>query len=260
MFQVSASFDLILSFGFVLARVGGLMVFAPFLGSFAVSRRIRVLLSLAVCISVFPILQDYVPDIPADKLAYVLAVSKELLVGLVLGLVGQLLLASLQVGGTMMGFQMGFSLVNVIDPQTQVEVSVLSVLHNLAGLLLFILLNGHHMYLEVLADSYRVVPVFTAGISEGLMLEIGRLAGGVFTLGLQLAAPIVAVGITVDILLGVVGRSAPQIHILIAGLPLKVLVGFFMVTSGAGVLLPYMRENLGRLQQDLYIVLNWLSH
>lgn len=259
MIEIGAAPQYFLAFAVVLARMGGLMAFAPFWGSFAVPARIRVVLAVALTFALFPILAPRIPEIPADPAVFAVGLGKELLVGLLLGLVGQLFLAALQLGGTVMGFQMGFSLVNVIDPQTQVQVSVLSVLHNLAGLLLFVVLNAHHWYLRAMLDSYQMVPVFGASMSSGLSDEVVRLGGQMFVLGVQLAAPVMFVGLTIDILLGIIGRAAPQIHILIAGMPLKVLMGFVVLTLSASALVPYFERYLGEMRHDFSRVLGLLG-
>lgn len=259
MIQINAAPELLLAFVMLLARIGGLTAFAPFWASFAVSPRIRVVLALVLTMGLFPLLQDKLPAVPLDPVVYLIGIGGELLIGALFGLVGQLLLGAMQLAGTLMGFQMGFSLVNVIDPQTQVEISVLAVLYNLAGLLVFVLLDGHYWYLKVLSESYQVLPAFGAGLSDGVFELLGQLAANMFLLGVQLAAPIVLVGICVDLLLGVVGRAAPQIHILIAGMPLKVMVGFAMLSLSAGALLPLLRSSMERFQGDLWLILRLLG-
>ncbi|HSR50951.1 MAG TPA: flagellar biosynthetic protein FliR [Acidobacteriota bacterium] len=259
MIDIGNTPDYFVGFALLLARVGGLMTFAPFWGSFSVSPSIRVVLAFALTVVLFPVIGAQLVIPSFDPLTLVLGLLSEVAVGLMLGLVGQIFLAALQMAGTVMGFQMGFSLVNVIDPQTNVEVSVLAVLYNLAGLTLFLIMDAHIWFFQAMVDSYQIVPPFTAHLSSALFQEMLRISAGLFYMGVKLAMPIVVVGITVDIILGVVGRAAPQIHILIAGLPLKVLVGFVMVTLTARAFIPFLDHHLSDLHRDLYIILRALA-
>lgn len=241
-----------------LARVGGLMTFAPFLGSGAIAPVIRVFLSVVISLAIFPAVQADVPSPPPEALLFLLALGMELGIGFVLGLVGQLFLAGIQLGGQLMGFQMGFSLINIIDPQTQVESSALALLHNLIALLVFLAVNAHHWYIQAIADSYRILPG-AAHYSSELAAFMLQLFGNMFILGFKLGAPIVTVLLIVDVLMGIIGRAAPQIHILIVGLPSKSLVGFLFLLATAHVSVTFMGRHLERLSQDLYTLLGMMA-
>ncbi|HSR70170.1 MAG TPA: flagellar biosynthetic protein FliR [Acidobacteriota bacterium] len=259
MIDIGNTPEYFIGFALLLARVGGLMIFAPFWGSFAIARSIRVVLALVLCAVLYPVIGSQITLPSLDPVTVVLGLASEMAVGLMLGLAGQIFLAALQLAGTVMGFQMGFSLVNVIDPQTNVEISVLAVLYNLAAITLFLIMDAHIWFFQAMVDSYQIVPPLTASLSGQLFDEMLRISSGLFYLGVKLAMPIVVVGITVDVLLGIVGRAAPQIHILIAGLPLKVLVGFIMVTLTARALIPFFDHHLSDLHRDLYIILRTLA-
>ena len=259
MIQIEAAPEYFLAFIMLLARIGGLMVFAPVWSSFAISSQIRILLTVALSLALFPLLEDKLALPPADPSAVVLSIASELMIGLVLGLVGQLMLGAMQLAGTLMGFQMGFSLVNIIDPQSQVEISVLSVMQNLIGMTLFIVLGAHHWYLQAMVESYQYIAPYSARLPVGLVEQMMGLASGMFRAGVQLALPLVAVGIVVDVLLGVVGRAAPQIHVLIAGMPLRVLVGFVMIIFAVQATLPFFQRHLLQFREDLFTALRLMG-
>src|SRR5690554_2627237 len=240
----------IIPFFMVLARVGGLMVFAPFLGSGAIAPTIRIVFSFAFSIVLFPLVQEQVPETSINFLALVLLLAGELLIGMVLGFVGQLLLASLQIAGQVMGVQMGFGVINIIDPQTQVETPVLSILYNLIGILLFLSLNAHHWFIEAIVASYELVPGF--GFSSGLFDLLMKSTAGMFLLAVQIAAPVVAILLIVDILIGIVGRMAPQIHVLIIGMPAKSLIGFIFLAATMHAFIPFVGRHISSLQENLY--------
>ncbi|MFH1574230.1 MAG: flagellar biosynthetic protein FliR, partial [Acidobacteriota bacterium] len=152
-------------------------------------------------------------------------VCSELLVGFVLGLTASLLFAGFQMAGQIMGFQLGFSIVNIIDPQTSVQVSVLSILSNFLGLMFFLLIDGHHWLVQAVSGSLDYLPVGGARLTGPVVEMVMRLSSQIFVSGLQIAAPVVAATITADVLMGIIGRVAPQVNILIVGMPVKTLVG-----------------------------------
>jgi flagellar biosynthetic protein FliR len=242
----------------VLARVGGLMIFSPFFGNGAVSPLIRIAFSLVFSLSLFPLVRNLTPPLPGDFTAFLLTVSGELLIGILLGFVGRLFLAALQLAGQVIGFQMGFAVINVIDPQTQVESPVMSILQNLVGILVFLCINAHHWFIQAILDSYQIVGP-TARFSSAVTEQIIHSAGAMFVLGLKLAAPVVVVLLIVDVLLGVVGRAAPQIHILVVGLPAKSLMGFVFLAATVHTFIPFLGRHFNSLQRELYTYLEILG-
>jgi flagellar biosynthetic protein FliR len=216
----------ILRFAAVLLRVSGIMIFAPFFGNRSIPVHIRIILSL-VCSFV---LASSIPSaaFPAElelsNLAFL--VFTEVLVGIILGLIASFVFAGFQFAGQMISFQLGFSLIRMIDPQTQVESSVFSFLQNYIGLLFFLMIDGHHWFLTAINDSFGFLPVGGIHLDGSIAEYIVQLSAQILVVGLKIAGPVIAVGILVDIVIGIIGRAAPQIHILIVGMPLKVLVGF----------------------------------
>ncbi|MFQ5738029.1 MAG: flagellar biosynthetic protein FliR [Acidobacteriota bacterium] len=251
--------SLAVGFLLVLARVGGLMFSTPFLGSAAIPRMTRVALSLSFALVVFPLVQHRVPTAQGDFFSLLLVLAGELVIGLLLGLVGQLFMGTLQMAGQMMGFQVGFGVINLIDPQTQVETSVLSTFQSLLGIMVFLLINAHHWFIRAVLESYDLLTPRGLTISGDLITQLIRLSSGIFKMGFQLAAPVIVVLAIVDILLGVLGRAAPQIHILIVGMPVKVMVGLFFLSASFSILIPAIARYLGHFHAEIYRLLTHLA-
>jgi flagellar biosynthetic protein FliR len=241
----------IMGFVVVLFRVAGIMIFAPFYSSSAFPPQIKIILPLVVALSLAPMFPQN--QLPADfgLLQMAAAVFGELLVGMVLGLTASFIFGALQLAGHVIGFQLGFSLINVIDPQTSVETSVVSILNNFIGLMLFLLVDGHHWFFLAVSDSLTYLPVGGVHLSGALVGEIMRLSGQIFVSGMRIAGPVLAVTIIADIVLGIIGRAAPQIHILIVGLPLKTLVGLASLSIAFYFLPAFLGESFLHLSHDL---------
>ena len=214
---------------FVGVRVSGLMVFAPFLAGSAIPIRVKIGLTVALTA-----LLSFVPT-PATLSASPFELAKvvliELTVGLVLGITLSFVMDSVQLAGQVLGVQMGFSLVNIIDPQTQVDTPVLSIFHELVTLLLFLQMNVHHWLLRGLARSFVYLPA-GAGMSTVASTELLlRAAGGIFLAGVQIAAPALVATLIADVMLGFLGKASPNLPVLFVGLSVKTLLGLLVMIA-----------------------------
>jgi len=235
----------------ILARCSGIFVFTPFLGSINIPTPARVVLSFVVSY-VFSLSVSLPPLPPVTGITAVLfGIAGELFIGLVIGYSAHALFAGLQFAGQIIGFHIGLSLVNTIDPQSSTRSATLSVYQNYLGTMLFLGINGHHWIIRAIYNSLEVVPPYSVGLHSQLMQKLVDLTSQLFVIGFELAAPVVAVVFLTDFIIGVIGRSAPQLQIMIIGLPLKVLVGL----SGLGLALYFfpaaMRTHFSQFHGDL---------
>lgn len=238
-----------------LSRVGGMIAVAPFFSSGSVIPWVRIFLAVGLAWTILPSVEGTFTALPQDGVGFFLLVGREFLVGLLIGFVARLLFASLELAGFLMGFQMGFSFIQIVDPQTQVESPFLGILLSLTGTLIFLLFNGHHWLIQAVVESYQVG---TSGLSmAGVMEEMIRSVGLLFSIGLKVAAPVAVTLFLVDILFGILGRAAPQLHLLVIGLPAKTLVGFVVLSATIYSLVPFIARYLGSLEGELerYLIL-----
>jgi flagellar biosynthetic protein FliR len=243
----------VVRFAIVLFRVMGIMVFAPFFSSRSIPFQVRITASLAITWALMPAVRLTLPA--GFGLVQVVAASAgEILFGLVLGLLAAFIFAGLQMAGQMIGLQLGFSMINVIDPQSEVETTVVEFLENYLGLMFFLLFNCHHWFLRAIGDSFNYLPLDGVHLSGSLVQEVVRLSSQVLVTGLQIAGPVIAVSVIADVVLGIIGRAAPQIHIMIVGMPLKTLIGM----SFLGVSFYFLPQYLSNALLQLYRSINSL--
>jgi flagellar biosynthesis protein FliR len=233
----------IVRFILVLTRLSGLMILAPFFSSNSIPLHIRLVFSIVTAFILAPSLplNRIPPDLNLGNIVGVF--SSEILFGVILGFAALCVFAGLQFAGQIISFQLGFSIINIIDPQTQVESTVFSFIYNYIGILLFLLINGHHWFILAVYESFSVLPIGGAHISGPLAAQIIGMSASLLVIGVKIAAPIITVTIIVDIVIGIIGRTAPQINLLIVGMPLKLLVGFACM-SFSFYFLSYYLENL----------------
>jgi flagellar biosynthesis protein FliR len=249
----------LLSFLFILARCSGIFVFTPFFGSLNIPVQARIVISVVLSYLFALNYQLSKFAAPVTLPSILVGLTGELAVGMAIGFAAHALFAGLQYAGQITGFQIGFSFVNAVDPQTSSRSTTLSVYQTQIGLMLFLGINAHHWFIRALGNSLAVLPPYSIHISQQFVLKMADLVAQVFIIGFQVAAPVTAVLILTDITLGLIGRSAPQVHILVIGFPLKILAGITALGIALYLFPVAMRGYLGRLQHDLDTIIRLLK-
>lgn len=216
----------IVRFVIVLTRLAGIMLFAPFFSNRSIPPHIRIIFSVITAFVLAPSLplSKIPPELGLGNIAGIFVT--EVLFGVVLGFAAACIFAGFQTAGQIIAFQLGFALINVMDPDSQVESPVFSFLQNYIGLLFFLLINGHHWFLLAIHESFAVLPVGGIHLRGALVEQIIGFSASILVIGVRIAGPIIAVTIITDVIIGIIGRTAPQINLLMVGMPLKLLVGF----------------------------------
>jgi flagellar biosynthetic protein FliR len=216
----------------VLIRLSGLMVFAPFFSSPAIAPRIKAGFVIAITILLAPAVAA-VPNARASL--DVASVVSELGVGLVFGLSLMLLNEALLFAGTLLGMQFSFSLVNLLDPNSMIETPVLGQMLGWLGVLVVIGSGLDRTLLAAVVRSFSAVPVGHAVMQAKTGAALAAMAGGIFLAGLQLAAPVMAAALVVEVTIGLIARMSPQLPAMVLGVPLKTLVSFGVLIGSLAV-------------------------
>jgi len=204
-------------------RLSGLMLFAPFFGSAVIPARIKAMLVLAFTFLLYPSIGS---TLGSRALAnWPLLVFTEFLVGAGMGIATNVVFEAVQLTGQVLGIQMGYSLVNILDPQSQVDTPVVSMFYQSIAMLLFLQMDVHLWILRALGNSFRYVPPGSAHISSLFTLAILKTVGEMFSLGVQIAAPVLSATLAADIILGLLGKAAPQMPLMLLGPAIKSLLG-----------------------------------
>jgi flagellar biosynthetic protein FliR len=137
---------------------------------------------------------------------------------------------------------MGFAMINLIDPDSSVNMPIFSFLLNYIGLLMFLMINGHHFFLLTVHQSFTTLPVGGFTLSGPLVNQIAGFSANVLVIGVKIAGPLIVTLIILDVIVGIIGRTAPQIHVMVLGMPLKILVGFFILSVSLYFLPRYLES------------------
>ncbi len=234
-------------FSFSLIRIFFILISAPFFGSRSVPIALRVGLSIFLALIITPISHSAIV-LPETAIGLVIGIIKETLIGLAIGLIVRLVFSSLEIAGHVTGMQMGFAVAMVIDPQTNTQLSVLSQFYNLTGILLFFAMNGHLIFISAIKKSFDLIPAFGFHLTGNLMEGLGALAGGMFTVSLQLAAPMMVALLLANIAMGVLARTVPQMNIFLIGFPITITLGIVTMLFS----LPFVVSVLRGIYLDLF--------
>lgn len=216
----------------VMVRISGLMVFAPLFSSAAIAPRIKAGFVIATTALLAPV----VGMLPHARVQLDMnALLGELAVGLTFGFALSLIIETLMFAGQMLGMEFSFSLVNLMDPNSNIQTAVLGQLLSWLGLLVLIGAGLDRSLLAAIMRSFAVVPVGQAVMKASTGAALAAMTGGVFLAGLQLAAPVVAAALTVEIVVALVGRMSPQLPVMVVSIPLKTLMSYAVMIGSLAV-------------------------
>ncbi len=221
---VENSIQVLLNAGVLaMLRVGGVIAFAPIFNSAGVPAKVKIILTFAIAALMAPI-------IAAQRNAHTeLAVATllgEASVGVLIGLTLSLMNEALLFAGSMMSVSFSFSLANLMDPNSQVETDVLGTAFGWLGVLVLLGAGLHRVVLNALLHSFVTLPVGSIFLSAVSGKQLAESGSGIFLAGLQLAAPVVAAAMLVEVVIGLVSRMAPALPAQVASVPLKSLVSY----------------------------------
>jgi flagellar biosynthetic protein FliR len=214
-------------------RVAGLLTFAPFLGSTSTPTRVKAVLAIVLTALLYPVC--VVPQFVLTPMGWTRLILGEATLGMATGLCLQFILEAAELAGQVAGFQFAFSLVNVIDPQTNVDTPVLSIFDQLFALFLFLQFNVHHWILRGMVKSFDYVPVGSVLITTALMKEFFRDAGGMWLVGVQIATPILLATLLLDVTVGLLSKASPQMPGIFLSIPLKSMIGYAVLAISVGL-------------------------
>ena len=240
--------DLAAAFILIFARLGTLVMLMPAIGDRSVPVRIRLVFALVMTVLFYPVAFDKLPDIPDTLMGLAVLGAGEMLVGFVIGMSARLILASLQIAGTTIAFQMGMGFALSFDPSQGAQGALIGTFLSLLGLTLILTTDLHYLFIAALVDSYVL---FTPGqvLPTGDVLQAAlEIFTRMFTLSAQLAAPFIVFGLVFYLGLGVLARLMPQIQIFFIALPANILVGFILF---AIVLTAVSTWFLGSVEQSI---------
>ncbi|RNC29553.1 MAG: hypothetical protein AWM53_00551 [Candidatus Dichloromethanomonas elyunquensis] len=229
-------------FVLIFSRWAGMVMIAPVFGARGVPGMVKLGLAVSLSILLFPLVLAKQPVVPNGLFPYIAIIIKEVLVGLSLGFVMNLVTAIMQGAGQLIDFQLGFSMGNTVDPingmQSPMTGSFLMVLTTM----LLLATNAHHYIIAAMARSYDFLPVNPSGINPGAAFYI-EITAKVITLSLQIAMPVFGALFLADVGVGLLSKTVPQLNIFSVIFPVKIIFGIALLF----LMIPFFGESVSRI-------------
>ncbi|HVY62757.1 MAG TPA: flagellar biosynthetic protein FliR [Planctomycetota bacterium] len=226
--------------GLIFARMLGACMQIPFLGGQMIPNQLKTGIPLIFTAFLYPIISASVnpAHVPAFGIAFFILALKEVFVGYCIGHICALPFYAVQMAGSFMDTQRGTTFAQVIAPLMGGQTSLLSQFYLLLFITIFLGLGGSHLVIGAIGESYRVLPILNwpkvLDPSAPFVNEAIDLTGAIFTLALQISAPVVIAMLLTDATLGIVNRTAPNVQVFWLGMPIKTLGGLVIVFFAIG--------------------------
>lgn len=230
----------------ILVRMTGLFLLTPVFSRNNIPNILKVGFSFFCSVILINILDVKLLNLSPYNL--VIFTIKELLVGLMLGFVSYLFFTSLYLAGQIIDMQIGFGMVNVLDPQHNIQVPIIGTLYYILAILIFLTIDGHHFLLDALIKSYEYVPIGQFKFADGFVNQLIRILSQTFIIGFKISGPVLAAIFLADVLLGILAKTMPQMNVFIVGMPLKILVGIVTII----ITLPLFIATLQHIFNNMY--------
>ncbi|MDR2869677.1 MAG: flagellar biosynthetic protein FliR [Deferribacteraceae bacterium] len=219
----------LITYFLVVIRTGGILFTVPLFGSNMIRAQLRMAVSIVLAAVLYPLVPPvpYTGDVPT--LFLIITILKELMIGMSIGTLTSTLFTGIQLGGYLVDFQMGFSMINVMDPESGASFSYVAQIQNIITILLFVAIGGPRLIIEAVAYSFTLLPPGDFIFQENAFKFAVSLFAKVFVVALTLLAPALIVLMATNVVMGVMARIIPQMNLLVVGFPIKIAVGMVIL-------------------------------
>jgi flagellar biosynthetic protein FliR len=254
------SFDWIWSIMWSLVRISGFFIVAPFWGHRVIPAVIKIPIVLALAASIGPVVAGFGPVQPDSLWTAGGWALREVMIGGLLGFCFATVFWAVRMAGDLIGLQMGFSIVNVIDPSSTEQVSLIGEFKYILAMLILLILDGHHLMIAALVDTYKVIPIGGGVLGNTAFDMVVRVSATTFVSAVKIGAPVIITLLLTDVVMGIVSRTVPQMNIFIVGFPVKIGIGFLILSASLPFLAQMFGRSLGQIQLDTQRVIAALAH
>lgn len=229
----------------VFTRIAALIMTAPAFGSRAAPIRVRALLALAIALVAAPVFWNVAYVEATSLVDFTLLLLREVVLGVVMGLSVTILMTGFQVAGLLVGQMSGMSIADIFDPNFNDSTPLFARLMDLIATLVFVAIGGHRLVLRALLDTFTALPPGRRGVPEGIAEGLTQLLGQSFALGIRAAAPVLVAVLLSVLVMGLIGRTLPQLNILAVGFSLNILIMLATLSVSLGAIVWLLQDELG---------------
>jgi flagellar biosynthetic protein FliR len=251
--------DIFLKAALCFLRVGAIMFALPLFGDSSVPLRARLITVIAVSICIFPTLGiSWAPAFTDDVWSLSGIIIKEILIGLTIGFVAKLFFEGVIMASSLVGYQMGFGTANLMVPDAKMQMSSFTAFHRIIIIMIFFSFNLHHLFLMAISDTFSMIPAGAAHPNQGLATLVIEGTASIFSVAMQLAAPILVALLFTMASLGLIARTVPQMNVFTMSFPISFFVGLSIYVATTPYLGQWLRNHFMRSSEYMYLAIKGL--
>ena len=248
----------IIFFGLIWLRMVSYVFSSAFLGSPSVTPPVKILFSVVLAFIVFPFAKPATVDKQSLNDFLIIFAFREVLVGLILGLLTRFFFFALSMAGELISLSIGLGSAQVYNPFMGQSGQVIEQFFSLTGTVVFLALNGHHLFVTALVQSFEVIPFANLSLQMGGLAEVASKFQDIFVIMIKIASPVLATVFIVNLSMAIMGRAVPQLNVLVTSFPVTILVGLTvliislpLMTIEMNYLMEHTSEQLFKLMRSL---------
>jgi flagellar biosynthesis protein FliR len=229
--QLDQALKFVPVFVLVLFRIAGFMLFAPLFGSARIPKRAKTLMAVILAMSMTSSIHQPA-HLPLTSIGVAMAIGGEICFGLAMGMILSFVFIAAQWAGEMIGQQLGFNIAETFDPQFGASSSLVGDLYYMLTLVIFLSIGGHRQLVRGIRDSFDTLPLLSVGINQPVLDLVIQMFQTATMLAVRLAGPVLTTMLVVDLTLGFLGKTMPQMNVMTMGLSIKAMVGTIVLIIG----------------------------
>jgi len=242
-------------FMLVLIRVSAIFIISPIFGRKQIPSLFKIGLSFIIALIITPLINFDQIEKYNDIFSYCGIVLLEFITGLIIGFIAYIIFSSLYIAGQLIDMQIGFGMVSILDPNSNIQLPVMANFYSMIALTIFLIADGHHMIISSLFYSYKVIPIGQSIIDEAVLRNFVLIFSDVFALGFKIAMPVIATILITDIGLGILSKSAPQMNVFVVGMPIKIFIGIVIVVISMPMFGVVVNQMINMMYNDIDIII-----
>lgn len=242
----------IMAFTMVLVRITAFVVTWPIFGVESVPTQVKVLFALVMSLVLFPVIDWSAIRVHFDSSLLIWLALKEAFIGLVFGFLARMFFMATRVAGELISLSIGLSGAQLYNPAMGGQSTPMDQFLYALAALLFLAIDGHHLFVAALADTFRVVPMGPTGLNLSSFSAMGEFVQEIITIGIRIGAPVVVAIMVINLVMGILGKTVPQINVLVTSLAVNILVGFVILLVALPVMMGEMPDLLEMSAQRLF--------
>lgn len=209
----------------IFVRISSLFIAVPIFSNRNIPPIAKVGLSFFISLIVINVIDVSSPVSSTDVIGFAFAILQEVFVGWIIGFASYIVFSILTLAGQFIDTQIGFSMVNVFDPMSQITLSITGALYYYLVLLIVLVTNAYHFFISAIMKSFEWIPIGHVALTSNLYDSFIGIFNDLVIIAMQIAAPFFFIMLLTDVVLGLLARTAPQMNLFVIGFPIKIFLG-----------------------------------